>query len=319
MKRYDERDTIFARMTFKPGSSQYNDYYSRNTEKRATDDTLRNMAKLCSIATPFYDQLKCAVVETNFAFLSSLQDRCEVTPSNERVALTEEAATNAVVDLAQSSGADLVGTARMLTEFYYSHRGRQPHHYGEIVKDLLPFGVVFAVELGEARVNAAPKVEQLVESSLGYLKAGLIGLVLASFIRELGFNARNHMDANYLAILPLAARAAGLGIFGRNGLIINERFGPRVKLGLVTTDLPILESTPIQIDLESFCNECRKCSKGCPASAIPDSGKETIDGVRRWRVSQERCYSFWRRVGTDCGLCIKNCPFTHEPLQNIIR
>ena len=37
MKRIDERDTMFARMGYKHGTMQYEDYYSRNKDKKEID------------------------------------------------------------------------------------------------------------------------------------------------------------------------------------------------------------------------------------------------------------------------------------------
>lgn len=34
MKRIDERDTMFARMSYKKGSKAYEDYYRRNPNKK---------------------------------------------------------------------------------------------------------------------------------------------------------------------------------------------------------------------------------------------------------------------------------------------
>jgi ferredoxin len=38
-------------------------------------------------------------------------------------------------------------------------------------------------------------------------------------------------------------------------------------------------------------------------------------------MSAERCYHFWRTQGTDCGLCIRSCPFAKPdtPLHHLVR
>ncbi|MEW6623631.1 MAG: hypothetical protein AB1420_10995 [Bacillota bacterium] len=43
MSRFDERDTIFARMAYKKGSKPYIDYYQRNPDRKEMDDKLRDM------------------------------------------------------------------------------------------------------------------------------------------------------------------------------------------------------------------------------------------------------------------------------------
>ncbi len=69
MKRTDERDTMFARMTYRKGSKEYKDYYSRNPEKEEIDDELRNMPNICGegIATSY--PLDSPIVNAGFRFL----------------------------------------------------------------------------------------------------------------------------------------------------------------------------------------------------------------------------------------------------------
>ena len=35
------------------------------------------------------------------------------------------------------------------------------------------------------------------------------------------------------------------------------------------------------------------------------------DGVMRWKIDAESCYTYWCQAGTDCGRCIIVCPFAH--------
>ena len=42
------------------------------------------------------------------------------------------------------------------------------------------------------------------------------------------------------------------------------------------------------------------------------------DGVLRWKINAEECYRRWRSLGTDCGLCIANCPFTYGISKDLI-
>jgi len=310
MTRYDERDTMFARMNYEAGSPEYRDYYSRHPELKEVDDDLRGRPNLCDSSCPSYEPFEASEIRSNFSLVEDLRPLCEGMPSNNRFRSDSSSFTDLVKRVAHDFGADLVGVAEMKPEFYYSHRGRHREHYGKKVTDLLPFGIAFAVEIKKDMIDSAPAMTAMVESSRTYLKAATIGLSISYFIRSLGYSARNHMDGNYLAILPLVAEASGLGVFGRHGLLISDRFGPRIKLGLVTTDMPLKCDQSINVDLESFCGSCGICSTKCPASAIPVNGKEIVNGTRKWRISHELCYSYWRTNGTDCGICIRVCPFS---------
>ena len=165
------------------------------------------------------------------------------------------------------------------------------------------------MKMRKENMEQAPLLPEVIESSDTYVKAAIVGMQLSYFIRELGYNARNHMDGNYLVVLPTLARDAGLGEIGRNGLLVSVKYGPAVRLGAITTDIPLKADKRINVDLSSFCGICKMCSLKCPMQAIPNEERKMIDGILRWRIDQEKCYSFWRKIGTDCGLCIRNCPF----------
>ncbi len=67
-----------------------------------------------------------------------------------------------------------------------------------------------------------------------------------------------------------AANLAGLGVIGKNGLLINPVFGSYIFIGEIVSTIKIEESP------SSFqsCIGCRKCISACPGQAI---GKDGID------------------------------------------
>ncbi len=78
-------------------------------------------------------------------------------------------------------------------------------------------------------MSAAPAAPTVMESAHKYLISGAIAIQIAHFIRELGYDAMAHIDANYELICPLVARDAGLGEIGRMGLLITPKHGTRVR------------------------------------------------------------------------------------------
>jgi ferredoxin len=94
------------------------------------------------------------------------------------------------------------------------------------------------------------------------------------------------------------ARDAGLGEIGRMGLLMTPQLGPRVRIGAVTTDLP-LEITPPEDDLSvlDFCTICSKCADNCPVGAIPHGDREPIDGGLRWAIDSDTCFRYWNALG----------------------
>jgi epoxyqueuosine reductase QueG len=107
------------------------------------------------------------------------------------------------------------------------------------------------------------------------------------------------------------------------GLLMTPRLGPRVRLAVVTTDLPLVVDTPTwDPTVIDFCTKCTKCAAVCPAQAIPTGERQSYpDGTLRWKINPERCYTYWTKIGTDCGRCMAVCPYAHadNALHNLIR
>jgi ferredoxin len=138
----------------------------------------------------------------------------------------------------------------------------------------------------------------------------------------MGYAARAHIDGNYRVIAPLVARDAGLGEIGRIGLLMTPNQGPRVRLGVVTTDAGLIsdERRP-DASVIDFCQVCMKCAENCPSHSISFGNRQEIDGALRWRINSETCFHYWNVIGTDCGRCMAVCPYSHpdSPVHNLVR
>lgn len=105
--------------------------------------------------------------------------------------------------------------------------------------------------------------------------------------------------------IKYAAYLAGLGRYGLNQLLINPRFGPRVRMTAILTNAPLLPDQPLPGHfLHDACHECRECVRACPVHAIRADG--TID------THACREYMFTHLGGLRCGLCIRHCPLSTE-------
>jgi len=67
-----------------------------------------------------------------------------------------------------------------------------------------------------------------------------------------------------------AAVPAGLGVLGRNNLLVTPEFGPRVRLCAVVTTAELAPDEPCS---ESFCEDCEACVSACPVDALSEPGK----------------------------------------------
>jgi reductive dehalogenase len=224
--------------------------------------------------------------------------------------------------MARHLGADEVGTALLNPMYVYSHVGRGPEPYGAAINNTHKFAIAFTLEMNYANVEAAPDLPITEESAAKYLKGAMISLALAQYIRDLGYPARAHISgSNYQIMLPPVAYDAGLGELGRHGYLISPRFGARVRLGAVTTDLPLIAGKQITFGVKDFCEKCLRCALNCPSASIPKGSTENIRGVCKWPLNIESCFRYWRLIGTDCGLCMKVCPYSHPEslVHNLVR
>lgn len=145
----------------------------------------------------------------------------------------------------------------------------------------------------------------------GYSRMAVTSFKLSEFIRALGYNALPAGNGVGLSI-PIAIDA-GLGELGRNGLLITPKFGPRVRLSKVITDMPLTTDSPISFGAKEFCEACMTCASECPSGSITKgpmawegNTSSNNPGALKWYVNQETCYDF---NGFSCSNCKRNCPF----------
>ena len=106
-----------------------------------------------------------------------------------------------------------------------------------------------------------------------------------------------------------AARLSGLGGIGKSGLFLSHKFGSRVRLGTLLTNMPVPAGTPYEGDI---CGTCQICAKACPAMAIGAEGfsMDEPEGNLDRRACSEYMKRHFQRIGRGavCGICVKNCP-----------
>jgi len=137
----------------------------------------------------------------------------------------------------------------------------------------------------------------------------------------MGYEARAHHFLHYDHIMVPLAVDAGLGELGRQGYLISQKYGCRIRVFGVTTDMPLVPDKPVSIGVDEFCERCKKCATSCPSNAIPLDNKTVHNGIEKWKLDEESCYTFWGKVGTDCAICMSICPFSRpdRPIHRLVR
>lgn len=209
-------------------------------------------------------------------------------------------------------GMDAVGLSRCPDWTYYSHdaagQALEPYHKN---------AVSMIVDQGHETMDGASGDDWIAcaQSMRAYLRFSLIGGVLAEQIRNLGYTARVHSVMDDEVLHPPLLLLAGLGEVSRIGeVILNPFLGPRLKSGIVTTNMPMSHDKPIDFGLQRFCEACNKCARECPSGAITAGPKKMFNGYEIWKSDSQRCttYRVSQKNGAMCGRCMKTCPWNLE-------
>jgi reductive dehalogenase len=237
-----------------------------------------------------------------------------------------------IKNAARYFGADLVGICQVHPNWVYSHEFNTVtrEHYPIEFPEGCNNAIVFAIAMDYNGIRMSPTTIEGAVVGFGYSMMAVVANLVALFIRGLGYQAIPCGNDTALSV-PLAM-AAGLGETGRLGYLITEKFGPRVRLCKVFTDLPLSYDQYKPFGVKEFCETCKKCATYCPTQAIPKGGMTTEghnisnqSGILKWFVDAEKCFAFWAKNRSDCATCMRVCPFNkprgmiHDVSRSMVR
>lgn len=320
--RIDERDIMFSRNLLEEGTEQFDAYYRRNPAKKSLDDKFRRRPGLMQEGALYYDPLTASAAEASFKTVAAFHPLLDAETLPEEPVKIDPARMSAFLKRwSKKLGARSTGITELKEYHLYSTIGRG-QRYGEPVTLDHEFAIALTVEMEKVLLDRAPLGPTAMESAQQYLNSGGIAVQLVETIRHLGYSARAHIDGSYRVVCPLVARDAGLGEIGRMGLLMTPELGPRVRIAVVTTDMPlVVDQRARDTTMIDFCRRCLKCADACPSKAIQFEDQQEIDGAWRWQINSEACFTYWCTVGTDCAICMRVCPYSHPDnfLHNTVR
>lgn len=181
-----------------------------------------------------------------------------------------------------------------------------------------PWVIILALAHNYERLNEVPSDETngigVCDVGDQYARGTRSSYNLTNWIRSQGYNATPYPGpmASALLLIPPAI-ASGMGELGKHGSLISPHFGSGVRLAGVTTDMPLVASTPDRFGADEFCKNCQVCTRECPPGAIVEH-KQMVRGVERWYVDFDKCIPYFTESAS-CGICIAVCPWTRPDVR----
>lgn len=308
---YDERDNMFARNNIQHHPDLMEKYYQMRPANRTIDQQIHAKPEFGEKAQLFHDAYTAPCYEAAFEFLERSIPLSNGETAPEKKPIDKETFCATIAEFAKFYGACDVSFVKLKDHHFYSRKGRHAHHWGDPTDREYDTGIVIAVPMRVNMIKKGPTSTVLQESAQKYVEAAKISNILAGYIRMFGYRARAHNDANYDTLCVPAAVESGMGELGRMGILMHRVHGPCIRLALVTTELSLPESESGRpMFMGEFCKICKKCADNCPSGSITHGDEPVSRNVRHWSIKQEQCFSYWKTIGSDCGLCIAVCPYT---------
>jgi epoxyqueuosine reductase QueG len=214
-----------------------------------------------------------------------------------------------VKKIALTKGVDLFGIASV-DRFDKAPKGFHPADIYPGTRSV----IVFAIKIPSENLNADNPIPFTHVNTLAMQKIDLIAFDISSELDKSGIkNVLIPTDDPYLywdedkkegrGILSLrhAGYLAGLGVLGKNNLLINKDYGSMIQVSALLTD-SVLE--PDQLANYEVCPpECRICLDNCPQKAL--TGETVIQKNCRPLSNHKTSKGFTIKK---CFECRKRCP-----------
>lgn len=114
-----------------------------------------------------------------------------------------------------------------------------------------------------------------------------------------------------------AAIRAGLGVYGKNRLLLSSAHGSYQFIGEFLSTLPAEAFGEVTSSPFTLCIGCNACLSACPTGILRGESTECLSAItqKKGELSEEE-QTLMRRVGTawGCDECQKVCPYTREAL-----
>ena len=141
-----------------------------------------------------------------------------------------------------------------------------------------PWVIVLALAHNYERLKEVPSDETngvgVTDIGDQYARGTRASYALANWIRGQGYNASAYPgpSADALLLIPPAV-ASGLGELGKHGSLISRRFGSGVRLAGVTTDMPLVATTPDRFGADNSAPPARFAPRRVLRGRLPRTSR----------------------------------------------
>ncbi|MDF2500119.1 MAG: queG 6 [Anaerosporomusa subterranea] len=219
-----------------------------------------------------------------------------------------------IVEYARGLGATLVGItpASRWDEYGEVEEPYRPASIWPETKSVIVLGVPVLLPI----LESTPSINYVELYDTSNVLLDQIAYRLAVYLTENGhgsiFLPRDaYGDIEILVRKPFAAfshvfagKYAGLGTIGYSHVLLNKKYGPRVRYVSVFTNLELEPDPVIKKDL---CIKCCVCQKLCPSQAFITRDDQIIA-----KMNKKACAKHHAQLRKEhrypCGICIKVCP-----------
>lgn len=113
-----------------------------------------------------------------------------------------------------------------------------------------------------------------------------------------------------------AAAKCSLGIIGKNGLLINEKYGSYIFIGELVCDVEPERFGEFCFSEPRYCDECGRCRAACPTAGLVDKTMPCLSAITQKRgelTDSEK--TLMKNNGTvwGCDICQTVCPHNENP------
>ena len=127
-----------------------------------------------------------------------------------------------------------------------------------------------------------------------------------------GYGDHSPIDERHAALI------GGLGVLGKSGLIINEKYGTYVFVGDIVTDI-----APELLDCDEpreilGCQNCGACLRACPTGILRGEGEDCLSAITQrkgdlsdWEIALMKKYN----TAWGCDICQSSCPHNGNPVK----